>query len=1522
MRLVARALAVVATSALIATGVATPAWAAGVVTPSPTHHFNDATSFALTLTTTGTYVPASSVNIKLTGPGADTKTVTGTVSAAHSISATLNMLDMNPGLYAIDVSIGAAPPTDQCAGCFRVDAYAPSATSVSPATFAEGTTGGGYNSFNITGQNFTHGPYAQCTALPCTGPSIAVLKTPTTFDTKVHLLDTTTSPTPPTETTIVKRINVDAGTDAAHDDDVVVYNSDGTSGTCAACLHVLPQPTISSVVLKRADSTTLPEIGANATHQTVVVTGHNLPADTKVSFVAPGSPPSTTAGTITFDHSTAPVTSGPDQAITVVDVDTTKVTTVADDWGVLLSSVSVQSTSAKTNFPVKPAPAPTALNYQAGANSTAGLRDYGQGAKNVTATVVGTSLVADTLTIPGTRVVFTGLPAGVTLKTQVSVNTGTGTVGVPMDIADSAATGQYHFHLVNPDGGTSPDCNNSVQLPPSADSCFLTIATGPTVTSVTPATVTGGFSGTVVIKGTGFHTVVGGVHVVIGPNNAASPQNYVNLNYTADSGTQITVTGVNVPAGETVQDVDVVVTNNDDQGTGTSSKAFHIANLSIDNANPSFATNDQSKSIKVNGTHLTAADTTVLWLVKAGQATIPGTSIANATPDIGSATALTASFDLTDVAPGLYDIKAVNTNGSNLGTAVCSGCFTVVAGAPTASGAAPSPVGGGAPDVAVVISGTNFFPGATVSFSNSHVHLIGTPTVGSGTITQHVSVDGSATANTGTVTVTNTDGQSVSTAFSTTPAPSVSTLTPTVKAAGTSFTMTVNGSGFSTSTAPTLSFDTAGVSASGYAVNPAGTSLTPPVRGPPTVSTGNPVTVHVTLVNSDKGQAVSPVSLTVNPQPVISGISTGRTDPSTAPAGSSVTLQVNGAHFASGVTLAPHDAGSGLSLTDFTRVDDTKITVKVAVDPSAAPGARTLDLVNPDGGATSTQLFVITPSSAPQALSPVGGVRGATITWGAPASDGGSAITSYTVTVTNADPNGTSPLPQTVHTTSDTVTGLANGASYNVAVIATNDAGHSPAVTGTFTTDTFPDAPSNLTLTGGLHQIDAAWDAPSSDGGSPVTSYTVKATNNANGADTHTSPAVSARSYTITGLANGAVYTVSVIATTLVGDSPATLGQATTADVPGAPTSVAATSGLRQLGVTWGAAVVPAGSPAVTSYRVTAVNAANAGDAHDSGLLGSASRSFTVSGLTDGATYVVSVFANNAAGQSAAAMITKSTFAVPGTPTNVVAEPGDRQVTVTFGAPATDGGTPITGYTVTATPGNVVRHVSSVSPVTYTGLANGTEYTFTVTATNIVGTSAAGSDFATPLGVSTISFGALPSKVVYGTGIVISGTLHRTDTSAPAAHVLLYGQADNGSVSLLASLTPSSTGAVSLTLHPGINRSYILIYPGDNKNDAAGSVVHRTLVAAKITRYAPTGSATTAQVITGTVYPNKAGKVVTLYRVTSTGSLVKLASAKLTSSSTYKFSVKLPKGYTSLKITIPATTNNAAGYVAFRAYRS
>jgi Fibronectin type III domain len=82
--------------------------------------------------------------------------------------------------------------------------------------------------------------------------------------------------------------------------------------------------------------------------------------------------------------------------------------------------------------------------------------------------------------------------------------------------------------------------------------------------------------------------------------------------------------------------------------------------------------------------------------------------------------------------------------------------------------------------------------------------------------------------------------------------------------------------------------------------------------------------------------------------------------------------------------------------------------------------------------------------------------------------------------------------------------------------------------------------------------------------------------------------------------------------------------------------------------------------------------------------------------------------------------------AAPGAPTDVAVAAGATAGTavVSFSAPVSTGSSAITGYTVTASPGGITASGPS-SPITLTGLAARTAYTYSVVANNAAGSSAA-----------------------------------------------------------------------------------------------------------------------------------------------------------------------------------------------------
>lgn len=103
---------------------------------------------------------------------------------------------------------------------------------------------------------------------------------------------------------------------------------------------------------------------------------------------------------------------------------------------------------------------------------------------------------------------------------------------------------------------------------------------------------------------------------------------------------------------------------------------------------------------------------------------------------------------------------------------------------------------------------------------------------------------------------------------------------------------------------------------------------------------------------------------------------------------------------------------------------------------------------------------------------------------------------------------------------------------------------------------------------------------------------------------------------------------------------------------------------------------------------------------------------------------------------------TTAPTSVPGAPVIGAAFPLNAAASVNFTPPADAGGLAITSYTATSAPGGFTATGSS-SPLRVTGLTNGVAYTFTVTATNPVGTGAASAASAAVVPNAGLSSGAL-----------------------------------------------------------------------------------------------------------------------------------------------------------------------------------
>jgi hypothetical protein len=162
------------------------------------------------------------------------------------------------------------------------------------------------------------------------------------------------------------------------------------------------------------------------------------------------------------------------------------------------------------------------------------------------------------------------------------------------------------------------------------------------------------------------------------------------------------------------------------------------------------------------------------------------------------------------------------------------------------------------------------------------------------------------------------------------------------------------------------------------------------------------------------------------------------------------------------------------------------------------------------------------------------------LAWTAPTSDGGSPITGYTVTAyAGSSVEGT----QSFSSTTATFTGLTDGTAYTFVVAATNSlgTGAGSAPSAPVTPATVPGAPTSVTAAAygpaAQGEVEVSWTAPTSDGGSAITSYTIVPYFNG----TAQAPVVVSASSTtaiVSGLVVGELNYFTVTATNAMGSGP------------------------------------------------------------------------------------------------------------------------------------------------------------------------------------------------------------------------------------------------------------------------------------------------------------------------------------------------------------------------------------------------
>ena len=401
-----------------------------------------------------------------------------------------------------------------------------------------------------------------------------------------------------------------------------------------------------------------------------------------------------------------------------------------------------------------------------------------------------------------------------------------------------------------------------------------------------------------------------------------------------------------------------------------------------------------------------------------------------------------------------------------------------------------------------------------------------------------------------------------------------------------------------------------------------------------------------------------------------------------------------------------------------------------------------------------------TVPSAPTSVSATPGNQSATVSWTAP-SNGGSAITNYTVTPYIGS-NAQAPTTVPGSSNSATIASLTNGTTYTFVVSATNAVGTGPdsapsnAVTPSIQPVTpafvqknsgFASAtslgvtfPSNITTGNRVVVQTVVWNAS----GATVSGVTDSAGNQYVELLHSTAPdntemtiwtaPITAGGGTRPTITVKATSSAAVGAVALEYSGLSTVGNATAADV------MSNASGLTGTGST----TVSSGATAAT----TAGNELAVGFYGDSGFgdtvtsatgytqrVNTSPTSTAMDQMVEDQVVGAGAKPNASAGTGAKTPWLMDTVVfkaapsgppqAPSAPTGVSATPGNQSATVNWTAPS-DGGSPITSYTVTPYVGSNAQNPTTVpgssTSATVNSLTNGTTYTFHVSATNAVGT--------------------------------------------------------------------------------------------------------------------------------------------------------------------------------------------------------
>jgi fibronectin type 3 domain-containing protein len=263
-------------------------------------------------------------------------------------------------------------------------------------------------------------------------------------------------------------------------------------------------------------------------------------------------------------------------------------------------------------------------------------------------------------------------------------------------------------------------------------------------------------------------------------------------------------------------------------------------------------------------------------------------------------------------------------------------------------------------------------------------------------------------------------------------------------------------------------------------------------------------------------------------------------------------------------------------------------------------------------------------------------------------------------------------------------------------------------------------APQNLQATWGDSFVDLTWNAPSSDGGSPITNYRIYR-GTTPGGEIFLIEIGNLLTYNDGTAVNGNTYYYKVSAVNALGEGPLSNEVFGTPGLPTAPTGLTILGGSSFANLTWIAPSVDGGFP-ITNYviyRGTSPGALSYFTEIGNVLF------YNDTTVTSGTTYYYKVAAKNSFGTGPNST-EKSVIiaAVPSEPLNIQVKTGDGYVNITWDPPADDGGSPITNYRIykAETSGGQTSYIEIGNVLYYndTSVTNGVTYYYIITAKNAV----------------------------------------------------------------------------------------------------------------------------------------------------------------------------------------------------------